>query len=94
MANLTFMEALTKALSRVKQYVDDNMIILEDDGLELEGMVGNTFPDLTTENKTLLGAINEVNAQADENSELLDITSETLNQTLDNILNSNSKDGE
>lgn len=94
MANLTFMEALTKALSHVKQYVDDNMIILEDDGLELEGMVGNTFPDLTTENKTLLGAINEVNAQADENSELLDITSETLNQTLDNILNSNSKDGE
>ena len=86
MAKLTFTEALAIALARVKQYVDSNMVILEEDGLEIDGIIGNTFPDLTTDDKTLLGAINEVNAQADSNSELLNITNEELTQSLDELL--------
>jgi hypothetical protein len=39
----------------------EEMVILEEDDLTIDGLIDNTFPSLTTENKTLLGAINELN---------------------------------
>lgn len=44
----------------------DEMIILEEDDLTMDGLIDNTFPSLTTENKTLLGAINELNDKSTE----------------------------
>ena len=44
----------------------DEMITLEEDDLTMDGLIDNTFPSLTTENKTLLGAINELNDKATE----------------------------
>ena len=42
------------------------MVILEEDDLTMDGLIDNTFPSLTTENKTLLGAINELNNKSTE----------------------------
>ena len=42
------------------------MVILEEDDLTMDGLIDNTFPSLTTEDKTLLGAINELNNKSTE----------------------------
>ena len=39
----------------------DEMIVLEEDDLSIDGLIDSTFPSLETEDKTLIGAINEVN---------------------------------
>lgn len=39
----------------------EEMVILEEDDLTIDGLIDETFPSLTTEDKTLIGAINEVN---------------------------------
>lgn len=51
-----------------KEYVDDEitklrdeMIVLDEDDLSIDGLIDSTFPSLETEDKTLIGAINEVN---------------------------------
>lgn len=40
----------------------EEMVILEEDDLSMDGLIDNTFPNLTTEDKTLIGAINEINS--------------------------------
>lgn len=45
------------------QLIKDNQIILEEDETSMEGMSDNEYPTLTTTNKTIIGGINEVNAQ-------------------------------
>ena len=51
-----------------KDYIDneitklrDVMIVLDEDDLSIDGLIDQTFPELTTTNKTLTGAINEIN---------------------------------
>ena len=39
----------------------DEMIVLDEDDLSIDGLIDSTFPSLETEDKTLIGAINEVN---------------------------------
>ena len=45
------------------QLIKDSQIILEEDETSMEGMSDNEYPTLTTTDKTLIGSINEVNAQ-------------------------------
>ena len=37
------------------------MIVLDEDDLSIDGLIDQTFPELTTTDKTLTGAINEIN---------------------------------
>ena len=39
----------------------DEMIVLDEDDLSIDGLIDQTFPELTTTDKTLTGAINEIN---------------------------------
>lgn len=55
----------------------DEMVILEEDDLTMDGLIDNTFPGLTTEDKTLLGAINEINSKTDDG-----ISREEMNEML------------
>lgn len=41
----------------------EEMVILEEDDLTIDGLVDESFPSLTTEDKTLIGAINEINSE-------------------------------
>jgi hypothetical protein len=57
-----------------KDYIDneiaklrDEMVVLEEDDLSIDGLVDQTFPELTTINKTLTGAINEINNKMQNN---------------------------
>ena len=50
-------EFVTNSIEELRE----EMVILEEDDLTIDGLIDNTFPSLTTENKTLLGAINELN---------------------------------
>lgn len=64
----------------------DEMVILEEDDLTMDGIIDNTFPSLTTEDKTLLGAINEINSKANDGisrEEMNEILMEVFGITLD-----------
>ena len=57
-----------------KDYIDneiaklrDEMIVLEEDDLSIDGLIDQTFPELTTTDKTLTGAINEINNKMQNN---------------------------
>ena len=57
-----------------KNYIDneitklrDEMIVLEEDDLSIDGLIDQTFPALTTTDKTLTGAINEINNKMQNN---------------------------
>lgn len=45
------------------QTLKDNEVTLVKDGTSMEGIKDNEYPTLTTQDKTLIGSINEVNAQ-------------------------------
>ena len=55
-------EFVTNSIEELRK----EMVILEEDDLTMDGLIDNTFPSLTTENKTLLGAINELNNKSTE----------------------------
>ena len=57
-----------------KDYIDneiaklrDEMVVLEEDDLSIDGLIDQTFPELTTTDKTLTGAINEINNKMQNN---------------------------
>ena len=57
-----------------KDYIDneitklrDEMIVLDEDDLSIDGLIDHTFPELTTTDKTLAGAINEINNKMQNN---------------------------
>ena len=57
-----------------KEYIDneitklrDEMVVLEEDDLSIDGLIDQTFPELTTTDKTLTGAINEINNKMQNN---------------------------
>ena len=57
-----------------KDYIDneiaklrDEMVVLEEDDLSIDGLIEQTFPELTTTDKTLTGAINEINNKMQNN---------------------------
>lgn len=85
-------ELRRKALADISQQEEeieklrDEMIILEEDDLTIGGLIDNTYPSLTTEDKTLLGAINEINSKADDGisrAEIDEILMEVFGITLD-----------
>ena len=56
------------ASGATQKYVDEKIaelreeiVILDEDDLTMDGLIDDTFPSLTTNNKTLIGAINELN---------------------------------
>ena len=68
-----------------EEYVDekiaeirDEMVILEEDDLSMEGIIDNTFPNLTTTDKTLIGAINELNNKLEKAPSGGDVPSEGI----------------
>ena len=85
-------ELRKKALADISQQEEeiaklrDEMIILEEDDLTMDGIIDNTFPSLTTEDKTLLGAINEINSKTNDGiskEEMNEILMEVFGITLD-----------
>lgn len=50
-------EFVTNSIAELRE----EMVILEEDDLTIDGLVDGSFPSLTTEDKTLIGAINEIN---------------------------------
>ena len=69
-------ESLTYILRQLKEKNDEifiskeehneDMVILEEDELTIDGLIDNTYPSLTTEDITFLGAINELNKNSTE----------------------------
>ena len=84
MGKLTVMEALQRSMQVVKQYIDDNTIELEEDGLSIPGLIDNQYPSLETQDDTLIGAINEVYSIA-INSNIEGATEEEVNNMLNNL---------
>ena len=58
--------------------IRDEMVILEEDDLSMEGIIDNTFPNLTTTDKTLIGAINELNNKLEKAPSGGDVPSEGI----------------
>lgn len=58
--------------------IRDEMVILEEDDLSMEGIIDNTFPNLTTIDKTLIGAINELNNKLEKAPSGGDVPSEGI----------------
>jgi hypothetical protein len=72
----------------------EEMVILEEDDLTIDGLVDESFPSLTTEDKTLIGAINEINSeneslqnQINEQNESLQNQINEQNESLQNQIN-------
>jgi DNA repair exonuclease SbcCD ATPase subunit len=71
----------------LEQKIDElkeDMIILEGDDLTMEGLVDSVFPELTTNDKTILGAINELNAKSFD-GKVLEIIEEEVNKVKEDI---------
>ena len=71
----------------LEQKIDElkeDMIILEEDDLTMEGLVDGTFPELTTNDKTILGAINELNAKSFD-GKVLELIEEEVNKVKEDI---------
>ena len=69
MGKLITAQALQRTMEKIKQYIDDNSIEIEEDGLTIPGLIDNQYPSLETEDDTLIGAINEVYSIASNNIE-------------------------
>lgn len=66
----------------LEQKIDElkeDMIILEEDDLTMDGLVDCEFPELTTNSKTILGAINELNDKS-QNGQVLEVIEEEINK--------------
>lgn len=71
----------------LEQKIDElkeDMIILEEDDLTMEGLVDDVFPELTTNDKTILGAINELNAKSFD-GKVLELIEEEVNKVKEDI---------
>ena len=66
--------------------IRDEMIILEEDDLSMEGLIDNTFPSLTTTDKTLIGAINELNNKLEKAPSGGDAPSEGIETEIDKVV--------
>lgn len=86
MARISIMEALSRILTASKQYTDDNSIILDNDELIFEGFESEAFPDLETEEKTIIAAINEINYIVNGKQDKEEIDEQELVTLLENIL--------
>lgn len=80
MARISIMEALSRILTASKDYTDEKSIILDEDDGTFGGLFEGTYPELNTDNKTPIGAINELkeDSQIDEH-ELINMLEEELN---------------
>lgn len=86
MARISIMEALRRVLAASKQYTDDNSIILDNDELIFDGFESESFPDLETEEKTIIAAINEINYIVSNKQDKDEIDEQELIASLKNIL--------
>lgn len=86
MARISIMEALRRVLAASKQYTDDNSIILDNDELIFDGFESEAFPDLETEEKTIIAAINEINYIVSNKQDKEEINEQELIALLENIL--------
>jgi chromosome segregation ATPase len=78
---------LEENITVLEQKIDElkeDMIILEGDDLTMEGLVDSVFPELTTNDKTILGAINELNAKSFD-GKVLEIIEEEVNKVKEDI---------
>lgn len=58
----------------------DNQVNLVEDETSMEGIKGNEYPTLTTQDKTLIGGINEVNAQCKDIVHKIDESNQAQSQ--------------
>ncbi len=86
MARISIMEALRRVLAASKQYTDDNSIILDNDELIFDGFESEAFPDLETEEKTIVAAINEINYIVSGKQDKEEIDEQELIASLKQIL--------
>ena len=80
MARISIMEALSRILTASKNYTDEQSIILDNDGEDFAGFDVDEYPDLRTESKTVIGAINELNDKKET------VSKQELIDSLENVL--------
>ena len=84
-------DALEKSLKgemdSLEKELKEEMIVLEDDNLTMEGLVDNEYPELTTDDKTILGSINELNQRLQvEEAKVDEIEQAVIDQLLMEVL--------
>lgn len=82
-------EDYSEVLELIEQEIEklrEDIIILDEDDLTMDGLIDGTFPELTTKDKTILGAINELNAKS-TSSEVLELIEEEVNKIKEDMGN-------
>ena len=82
-------EDYSEVLELIEQEIEklrEDIIILDEDDLTMDGLIDGTFPELTTKDKTILGAINELNAKS-TSSEVLELIEEEVNKIKEDMEN-------
>ena len=64
----------------------EEMVILEEDDLTMDGLIDGSFPNLTTTDKTLIGAINELNSKLEKAPSGGDAPSEGIETEIDKVV--------
>ena len=82
-------EDYSEVLELIEQEIEklrEDIIILDEDDLTMDGLIDGTFPELTTKDKTILGAINELNAKS-TSGEVLGLIEEEVNKIKEDMEN-------
>ena len=82
-------EDYSEVLELIEQEIEklrEDIIILDEDDLTMDGLIDGTFPELTTKDKTILGAINELNAKS-TSGEVLELIEEEVNKIKEDMGN-------
>ncbi len=90
------LEVIEEKIDKLKEEI----VVLEGDDLTMEGLVDGEFPELTTNNKTILGAINELNDKS-QNDQALEVIEEEIHKIKEEMVileedspTKNNEDGE
>lgn len=80
---------LREEMSTLEEDLREEIVVLEEDDLTMDGLIENTFPELTTENKTILGAINELKNELNDksqNDQILEAMEEKIDKLKEEIV--------
>jgi DNA repair exonuclease SbcCD ATPase subunit len=96
----TLEEDLREGISTLEEDLREEIVVLEGDDLTMDGLVDGEFPELTTNNKTILGAINELNDKS-QNDQVLEVIEEEIHKIKEEMVileedspTKNNEDGE
>lgn len=80
---------LREEMNILEEDLREEIVVLEEDDLTMDGLIENSFPELTTENKTILGAINELKNELNDksqNDQMLEVIEEKIDKLREEIV--------